>query len=487
MTQLTRNLLAALFFLTAACLFQWLLPRRSAAAIRRPFFHTLRRSLLALFFYVTAGVLLAYVRHPKVSDAFARSVDPDSFYGSAPGDQRVALVADSRQALELRLQLIANAEQSIYLSTYDIREDDSGTDLAAFLLEAADRGVQVELLTDGLNALSHTERSALFRVLAAHENVTYAVYSPLELLRPWRLMGRMHEKYLLVDGRYLLTGGRNSHDAFLGGYNDASNLDLEILVCGPGGVLDETRDYFRSITALDCCKPHARETDAEACRMVTAMLRRRASNCRAAAPEAFLPYDDHAALPANAIHMIHNPNGTGPKEPRVWHTLMTLMGSAGSSVRVHTPYLICGKTMYSDLTRAAAGRDVRITLNSPQTSANLFGSGVYLNEKQNILKTGASIREYRGGRSSHTKALCIDERLAVVGSFNFDMRSAYLNTELMLVVDSPELARQLSAYMSWVDDLSMPAESAEPVSAPPLRELMVSLMRLFERPFRFLL
>lgn len=185
--------------------------------------------------------------------------------------------------------------------------------------------------------------------------------------------------------------------------------------------------------------------------------------------------------------MVHNPNGTGAKEPQVWYTLMALLGTAREQAEIHTPYLVCNRAMYEDLTRAAAGCDLRITLNSPQTSANLFGSGVYLNEKQNILRTGASILEYRGGSSSHTKALCIDDRLAIVGSFNFDMRSAYLDTELMLVVDSPALAQQLKSYMAAVDALSVPAEGTESFSMPPMRVLLLSVMRLFERPFRFLL
>ncbi len=488
MTQLTRDLLAVLLFLAAACLAQLLWHRPTGLRrADRSFSRLLRRSLFALLFYITAGVVLAYARHPRISDAYAGALDPGSFYGSSPCGQRVALISDSQQALDLRLQLIANAKRSVLLSTYDIRDDESGTDLAAFLLEAADRGVRVSLLTDGFNAIEHTEYSPVFRALAAHENITHIVYSPLDLFRPWQLMGRMHEKYLLVDDEYLLTGGRNSHNAFLGRYGSAQNLDLDVLVCGSGGVLAETRDYFQSITGLDCCKPHVQERSDDKCRAVWQSLREHAAVRRAADPEAFLPYDDSGTLPANAIHMVHNPNGTGAKEPQVWYALMALLGTAREQAEVHTPYLVCNRAMYEDLTRAAAGCDLRITLNSPQTSANLFGSGVYLNEKQNILRTGASILEYQGGSSSHTKALCIDDRLAVVGSFNFDMRSAYLDTELMLVVDSPALAQQLKSYMAAVNALSVPAEGPESYSMPPMRDLLLSVMRLFERPFRFLL
>ncbi len=54
-----------------------------------------------------------------------------------------------------------------------------------------------------------------------------------------------------------------------------------------------------------------------------------------------------------------------------------------------------------------------------------------------------------GGRSIaalHTKALVVDRRSTFVGSFNLDPRSANINTEVGLLVDSPELARQVASY-----------------------------------------
>ena len=49
--------------------------------------------------------------------------------------------------------------------------------------------------------------------------------------------------------------------------------------------------------------------------------------------------------------------------------------------------------------------------------------------------------------SYHGKSITIGDELAIVGSFNMDMRSAYLDTELMLVVDSKEVTSQLKGYM----------------------------------------
>lgn len=61
--------------------------------------------------------------------------------------------------------------------------------------------------------------------------------------------------------------------------------------------------------------------------------------------------------------------------------------------------------------------------------------------------TGIKIYEYEGGISYHGKSITVDDNLSIIGSFNMDMRSAYLSTELMLVIDSEDINKQLSGYM----------------------------------------
>ena len=104
--------------------------------------------------------------------------------------------------------------------------------------------------------------------------------------------------------------------------------------------------------------------------------------------------------------------------------------------------------MYRDLDALTdGGTQTRILLNSVESGANPWGSTDYLNQKYRIRRTGAELYEYMGSRSCHSKTLVIDDRISVVGSFNFDMRSAYLDTEMMLVIDSPELNAHLRQYI----------------------------------------
>ena len=92
--------------------------------------------------------------------------------------ERVCLIDNNEDALLWRLRLIRSAQEEIILSTFDFRADSSGTDVIAALWGAAERGVQVRLIIDGINAQLHLSGSDVFQALAAHDNVEVKFYNP---------------------------------------------------------------------------------------------------------------------------------------------------------------------------------------------------------------------------------------------------------------------------------------------------------------------
>ena len=179
------------------------------------------------------------------------------------------------------------------------------------------------------------------------------------------------------------------------------------------------------------------------------------------------------------------------------NTLTALMQSGRESVVLQTPYIICNRAMYDALETAAGGTaQVRILTNAPQSGANPWGCADYLNQKKTILETGVWVCEWSGEDSMHTKTILIDDRLSLIGSFNWDMRSAYLDTELMLLVDCPALnaaLREQTEEMMRQSRLVSPdgTETAgERYIAPersPLKAALQSVIRILIRPFRFVL
>lgn len=126
------------------------------------------------------------------------------------------------------------------------------------------------------------------------------------------------------------------------------------------------------------------------------------------------------------------------KAPELWDALVHLMAQ-GDDVLLQTPYIICNDKMYNDLEALAETRQVRVLTNAIENGANPSGCSDYLREKQDILSRGVDVYEVVCGQSLHTKTILIGNDLSVVGSFNADMRSAYLDTELMLVIESEEI------------------------------------------------
>ena len=115
------------------------------------------------------------------------------------GQERILNIENNVDALVWRLRLIESAKENIVLATFDFRDDNSGQDMMAALLNAADRGVKVQILVDGINGTLYLRGSRNFRELTSHENVEVKLYNPITLIKPWKNNYRMHDKYLIAD------------------------------------------------------------------------------------------------------------------------------------------------------------------------------------------------------------------------------------------------------------------------------------------------
>ena len=457
-------------------------------------------ALLAFLLYFVLGAWLPNLTHRQVDESYAASAQTAVYTSDEAGCEEVYYISDNTQAMEIRLAMIESAQEEIILSTFDWRDDDSGQAVMAALLEAADRGVQVRILVDGMNTFLHLRGSAHFQALAASSNVEIKLYNPVNLLKPWTLNYRLHDKYLIADRTAYLLGGRNTNDLFLGETTQSSNIDREILVwqeqAGEDSSLNQLLDYFDQVWAVDSNRllsPHASKKVTQA----RQELLERAEQLEQEYPQAYESVDWQAVtLATNGVALLNNGCQPSNKQPQLWAQMCQLM-EQGSDILIQTPYIIANQTMYQDLTAVCAGADsVTIMLNAPENGANPFGCSDYLNEKDTVLSCGLGVVEWMGGRSLHTKTVLIDDSLCLVGSMNFDMRSVYLDTELMLLIDCPELNRQLRdsfADMAAYGQTVLPdgsTLSGDQLTVPQLsggKTALYQILRVVLRPFRYLL
>lgn len=453
---------------------------------------------LALALFLVGSLTIPPRLQKKVSQEFldALAVPPNAV-GS--GADRVLCIDDNQEALLWRLRTMEAAGQELILSAYGMSEDESGLDIMASLLHTAERGVQVRILVDGLSEFLDLRSSKPFQALAASPQVEVRIYNPVSLLKPWRLNYRMHDKYLAADDTVYILGGRNIKNLSLGDYQEKKDHDRDVLVYSmepsTQNSIHQVKDYFESVWSLETTEPFpAPEAPDEA---QLELLRQRRRTLEETWPELLSQPDWEAiTLPTNGITLLTNPIQAGNKAPELWATLMRLM-EEGDSVVVQTPYLICNQIMYQDLTAlAAAGKEISIITNAVESGANPWGCADYMNQKPKLRQTGVHLYEYLGNHSAHRKTVLIDDHLSLVGSFNFDMRSAYLDTELMLLIDSPELNRHLRSMAQdnmaqsrhvFPDGSEVPGAEFQPREMPRSKQLIYGAIRLLIPPFRPLL
>ena len=125
------------------------------------------------------------------------------------------------------------------------------------------------------------------------------------------------------------------------------------------------------------------------------------------------------------------------------------MDTAEERLWMVTPYLVMDGPMRDRLTAVCAGApgDTKILVNSREAGNNIIASADYTIHRPMAERLGVPLWEFQGDWSMHTKSVLVDHDLSIIGSFNFDPRSAYLDTELMLAVYSRELNAQLAENM----------------------------------------
>ena len=132
--------------------------------------------------------------------------------------------------------------------------------------------------------------------------------------------------------------------------------------------------------------------------------------------------------------------------------------------------------------------------NSVASSPNFPAFSNYFSQRRQFVSTGAKIYEYQSYDSIHGKSLVIDNRISAVGSLNLDDRSFYIDTENMLIIDSPEFAARLNAAMDdYIDHSALvgadnhyldPDQALEPSTG---KTLLMYIISIFSRMVQYLI
>lgn len=385
-----------------------------------------------------------------------------------PGEQ-LYLTEDPVDALSNRLYLMEQAQNSITLAVFEFHDDNAGEAMLASLYAAAERGVHVRILVDGMSVFYGLFASRDFRTLSCHPNSEIRIYNPVSFLRPWKFNYRMHDKFLLIDDRYALVCGRNISNAFLGGYvpEEKRKYDRDLIFTGDenSGFLHQFSIYVDTLFTAAGTAPCRRVGFGD--KSLRAAYQQTKEELGFAEQggirgEVFTP---------ESVTLLTGPVCAGYKNSFLFDALMDRAAETGEAppartdtqtmeeadVLIQSPYLVCDDSMYQRLTDLPGSKT--LIINSVFGGSNPFGCSDYLLQKENVLRTGLRVYEYQSRYPFHAKMLLLGDQTAAIGSMNLDTRSAYLDTELMVLVRDPALntflrgeARNLMDSSSYVDE-----------------------------------
>lgn len=415
--------------------------------------------------------------------ASAQAKEANSFMTTEEADHKVVLLNHGVGALEARLQLVESARESIDVEYFIYNLDTSGRIFTQALIKKAQEGVKVRILLDYFMASAKNELNPF----VAHELEKYGIevkyFNVKSALNLFSGQRRNHRKLLLIDGKVAITGGRNLGDEYFDLAKDFNFLDRDLQVEGP--IVSHIKATFDKFWTTRVSKRVEREKKPEQdlnndsnsnnyemlleqynqkVRTAVDFVSRDSSELKKIREHG--KYQLGLAYTGNCEKMSFNSNyatiETLPPSTRiVKNDLTNRIKNARESVLFDSTYFIVDKDLEHALATALEKNvDIRFLTNSLYSSDAIYVvSAFYGIVKKWISKgidpyifKGTLPEDYptinqdiaRGRFGIHAKSFVFDNKDVVIGTFNFDPRSANLNNEMTIACDNnPELAKNV--------------------------------------------
>jgi len=372
--------------------------------------------------------------------------------------------------------------------------------------------------------------------LDQHSKIQIKIYNPLhhvgvsKLGRIWNLLTnfrnfnqRMHDKLVVFDGSFAITGGRNMADEYFDFNKEYAFRDRDVLVYGQA--IGSMQQSFERFWAHDLSKPLSGLLDKK--------INKLSETQRQEIYETFRAYarDENNFLPQVRI-AINNLETKFPlvAKEKVWssaqfladlpgknagdqglqgggltsHKLYQLISQAENEILIQSPYMVIPKDvvdLFAQLVKK--GVNIKLSTNSLASTDNLLAYSGYHNVRDDLLKVGIEIYEYKPNPKNfeklylssgsitaikptfaiHAKSMVIDQETAIIGTFNFDPRSIHLNTDVALLMPDVVIASELKALI--LDDMN--SDNSWKVSRQVNADREVSFAKRFKLGFLKLL
>lgn len=411
----------------------------------------------------------------------------------------VYVLEDGNGAMVTRAWLSEYAEQSIDIQYFIFSTDNIGLIACDYLVRAADRGVKIRMIVDDIMVDADVQD---ILTLDSHDNISIKVYNPgvnlgksilgkiKKFATDFRSANqRMHNKTFIVDGKVVITGGRNIADEYFDYDHEYNFRDRDVLLLGKEthAVNSSFTDFWENDLSIPVTEVADSEGDNISDENRFNRLHEYACN-----PDNFWPQvrDQIANLPkafeaiktskrlvwVDDVQFVSDAPGKNDGTEGLsgggisTDSLISLVKNAKTSLDIQSPYLITTEVA-QNLFKSAVDRGVkvRILTNSLASTDNLEAFSGYQKDRKKLLEAGVRIFEFRPDAAEqleimtgalqetleerpifglHAKTMVVDGNIAIIGTFNLDPRSANLNTECIAIIRSEQVAQQVLSQMT---------------------------------------
>lgn len=392
---------------------------------------------------------------------------------------------DAFISIASRLHLINKAQHHLDLQYYIWKNDSIGHLMLAELLKAADRGVKIRLLIDDQNG---TALDSTLKQLAHHPNFEIKLFNPYKfrklrvidyIFRFKKINHRMHNKLIIADGAIAVTGGRNISREYFDASDRFQFTDMDILFYGnavkaANQVFDEFWNFDLSYSSTQLLgEGDSKKLDElRKYYQLTALHKDQLQKRLDLAEKQIDQYlKDRPIHWAKAYFIADSPQkikGAANKSQLIYHQMKNIMGDPEQHLELVSAYFVPtrkGTDYLTDLSKS--GVQVRILTNSFLANDVPLVHAFYKKYRHDLLQNNIKLYEFKpyiernkrtwyevvtgnvipakgkNASSLHAKFFDIDGQV-FIGSFNFDPRSANLNSEVGLIVESDILQNQIS-------------------------------------------
>ncbi len=405
-------------------------------------------------------------------------------------DALFVLLDDGVDALAARLALISSAEQSIDLQYYLYHSDLSGSIMTSSLWKAANRGVRVRLLVDDMDLAGKDKGMA---ILSSHPNFSIRIFNPFTrgkiratqfVTQFGDITRRMHNKSITVDGSISILGGRNIGDVYFGADPDVAFGDLDVIVSGKS--VQEVSGSFDKYWNCEVSYPvellteyRGTEKDFEDVNKTIEKFRtenRESKYAVALRDSRILDLVDRRSkkiYKGKSVVLYDDPrkivSDRSKGEYKLSVKLEPYFNKISKELVIVSPYFVPKSEGVDYLTGLVKkGVKVKILTNSLMSNdvkivhsgysryrKDLLEGGVELYEADRNAANGEDVKKLKlhkkrsgvgsSSASLHAKFFVIDREETFIGSLNLDPRSVHENTEIGVVIVSPEMANDIAS------------------------------------------